>query len=376
MDLRLAGRSALAALALALATPAAAGAQGTPTGSSYANQANAAETGAAPAIARKQAVHIARRDPSVAETRDRYGHLTYSVEHKPGVWQVGFFAHGGERAQVVVDEATGAVRESWTGYQVAWQMARGYPGQFGHKLNAPYVWLPLCALFLLGLVDWRRPWRVAHLDLAVLLAFGVSHIFFNAGYIGVSVPLVYPPLVYLLIRMLWVGGGRRSSGLRPSAPVMWLAVATVFLMGFRVALNVADSGVIDVGYAGVIGADKITHGDPIYGAFPPDNPFGDTYGPANYYPYVPFELAMPWHGSWDELPAAHGAAILFDLLTVGGPSGATWAWCWPSPGPATRTRPSRSNRTRTTRWSPPSSYGRSLPLPGRPLVVPSSGWRR
>ncbi|MCH8181529.1 MAG: glutaminase, partial [Proteobacteria bacterium] len=30
--------------------------------------------------------------------------------------------------------------------------------------------------------------------------------------------------------------------------------------------------------------------------FPEDNRFGDTYGPANYYAYVPFELALPWSG--------------------------------------------------------------------------------
>ena len=45
-------------------------------------------------------------------------------------------------------------------------------------------------------------------------------------------------------------------------------------------------------------------------------PFGDTYGPANYAAYVPFELAMPWSGEWDALPAAHAAAIFFDLATV------------------------------------------------------------
>ena len=55
----------------------------------------------------------------------------------------------------------------------------------------------------------------------------------------------------------------------------------VFLIAFRVALNIADSGVIDVGYAGVVGADKITDGEPIYGddTFPDDNRTGDTYGP-------------------------------------------------------------------------------------------------
>jgi hypothetical protein len=44
---------------------------------------------------------------------------------------------------------------------------------------------------------------------------------------------------------------------------------------------------------------------------------GDTYGPVNYLLYVPFEQAMRWSGRWDDLPAAHGAAIAFDLLTIG-----------------------------------------------------------
>jgi hypothetical protein len=101
-------------------------------------------------------------------------------------------------------------------------------------------------------------------------------------------------------------------------PAAWLAIAAVFLIAFRVTINVADSGVIDVGYAGTIGADRIAHGQPLYGEgeFPAENPFGDTYGPANYYAYVPFELALPWTGEWDELAASHAAAIAFDLATV------------------------------------------------------------
>jgi hypothetical protein len=120
--------------------------------------------------------------------------------------------------------------------------------------------------------------------------------------------------------MLWVGFRGPGEGLRPSAPIAWLAIAAFFLLGFRVALNIADSGVIDVGYAGVIGADKIVAGDPLYGAgvFPTDNPFGDTYGPLNYYVYVPFELVFSWDGDWDQLPAAHAAALFFDLACAAG----------------------------------------------------------
>ena len=92
------------------------------------------------------------------------------------------------------------------------------------------------------------------------------------------------------------------------------------LCGLRFTANVVDSGVIDVGYAGVIGADRITHGEEIYGeaAFPENNPRGDTYGPFNYMAYVPFELALPWSGDWDDLPAAHAAAIFFDLAAIVG----------------------------------------------------------
>ena len=91
----------------------------------------------------------------------------------------------------------------------------------------------------------------------------------------------------------------------------------MFLLGFRIALNVTDSNVIDVGYAGVIGADKVVHGKPLYGGWPSDNEHGDTYGPVNYEAYVPFEQAFGWSGTWDDLPAAHAAAIAFDLLALG-----------------------------------------------------------
>src|SRR5262249_37913586 len=72
----------------------------------------------------------------------------------------------------------------------------------------------------------------------------------------------------------------------------------------------------DVGYAGVIGADKLIHGKPLYAQWPTDNVTGDTYGPVNYYAYVPFRELFGWSGSWDELPAGHAAAIGFDLLTM------------------------------------------------------------
>jgi hypothetical protein len=92
-------------------------------------------------------------------------------------------------------------------------------------------------------------------------------------------------------------------------------VGLVLLVAFRVGLNLADSHVIDVGYASVVGADRIAHGDELY----VDNDVhGDTYGPMNYLAYIPFETALPWSGEWDSVPAAHAAAIAFDLLTIVG----------------------------------------------------------
>ena len=140
----------------------------------------------------------------------------------------------------------------------------------------------------------------------MLLGFGASHFFFNRGEISTSVPLAYPVLLYVLARMLWIGfrPRERRERLVPHVPMVWLALALVFLVGFRVALNVVDSSVIDVGYAGVIGADKITHGHGLYDSpsFAKDNEHGDTYGPVNYLAYVPFEQALPFDGTWGDLP--------------------------------------------------------------------------
>jgi hypothetical protein len=289
-------------LALALAAPTAAGAAKD-------------EVPTATDITATEASAAAAKDPNVLKEEREHPELAPSPTFHNEKWEVGWFEDNHEYALVMVDPQTGKVTESWTGYQVAWEMARGYSGEFAHSLNSPFIWLPLCLFFLVGLFDWKRWRRPANLDLLVLLGFGVSHFFFNQGNIGVSVPLAYPVLVYLLGRCLWIGFRGRGSGLRPVWPTMWLLIAALFLMGFRVGLNMADAGAIDVGYAGVTGAHKIVHGEPLYGNWPEDIHSGDTYGPVNYAAYVPFEVIWPYTGEWDDLPAAHGASISFDIAT-------------------------------------------------------------
>jgi hypothetical protein len=266
---------------------------------------------------------IAARLPKMRAVRAEYrGSYGGAYLRSPFRWQVSYFSRDGKKeiGQVIIDDLSGRVLEAWTGFQVPWQMARGYPGAFGRHVDALYVWLPMCALFFLAFFDFRRPFSLLHLDLLVLLSFSVSLAFFNHAHIYASVPLAYPPLVYLLARMLALARTSRRASARPLrllVPARWLALAAVFLIGFRIALNVTDSNVIDVGYAGVIGAQRIVDGKPLYGGYPRDNEHGDTYGPANYVAYIPFESAFGFSGRWDELPAAHGAAIAFDLLAVG-----------------------------------------------------------
>ena len=98
----------------------------------------------------------------------------------------------------------------------------------------------------------------------------------------------------------------------------------MFAVGFRVGLNHERSFVLDVGYAGVIGADRLANGETPYGNFPrrdtgkpcaePDaegdigdwiqengrcetaNALGDTYGPVNYHAYLPGFWLFGWSG--------------------------------------------------------------------------------
>lgn len=264
---------------------------------------------------------IAEALPKMRAVRRKYpGSYGGAYLKGPERWQVSFFSKKGakEIGQVIVADASGRVLEQWTGFQVAWSMARGYQGAFGEHVNALYIWIPLCVLFFVPFFDWRRPFSLLHLDLLVLLSFSVSLAFFNHAHIYASVPLTYPPLLYLLARMLALLWRRSRPTMPPRLliPAPWLALGVVFLLGFRIALNVTDANVIDVGYAGVIGAQRIVDGRSLYGGYPADNEHGDTYGPVNYEAYVPFEQIFGWSGTWDDLPAAHAASVFFDLLAV------------------------------------------------------------
>jgi hypothetical protein len=275
-------------------------------------------------LSAREAIAAANRADAVRDERAQSPGIYPIVFQRGDEWQVSYFtgpeANRTEVAQAIVDGRTGEVLGAWHDTQLTNPLARGYSGAIAQKVNAPYVWLPLCVLFLLPFFDPRRPFRLLHLDLLVLLGLGVSLFFFNRAEITASVTLTYPVLLYVFARMLWSGflPRERPGPLIPVIPVRWVAIAALLLVAGRVALNIVDSHVIDIGVAGVVGADHITHGEELYaGNFAQGLAIrGDVYAPFNYLAYIPFELIFPWSGHWDDVPAAHAAAIAFDLLTA------------------------------------------------------------
>ncbi len=347
-------RRALALACCALFLGSATAFAATPTRPVYDARGRIIETPFAPVpvtaqLTEKQAIAVFLAKPKVHDWVSRYPKKDLQTDAEFSKtfreWTVHVWAgKPGEIARGVVVDDSSVVREAWTGPQVAWKMARGTDGAFGGKdINSGPVWLGFCFVFLLGLADFRRPLSLRNLDLLVLVSFTVSLWFFNRGDVFTSMPLVYPPLLYLLGRMLFsvVRGPVRA------APAIWpvwlLAAATVFLAGFRIGLNVQSSNVIDVGFSGVVGAQRIAHGEAPYGHFPQDkgkacgptyaggeiplriqsngrcenaNPQGDTYGPVAYEAYLPGHGIFGWTGKWDKLWAAHFTAIAADLLCL------------------------------------------------------------
>jgi hypothetical protein len=352
--------ASLAALAAVVLAPAALGAPSTLTAPVFDGKGHLIQTPFVPAqpgprLTEKGALRVFERYPKVAAWLARYPHSGRSddetYEKKSGEWTVQiWWGSAGEIAEGKVLDATGDVVEAWTGPQVAWGMARGSPGAFGGTaINNPWVWGSFCAVFLLGLADLRRPLSLRNLDLVMLLSPTASLWYFNHGDVFTSVPLFYPLLVWVVLRGTWIGVRNRGTPGMPRWPIWVLLGATIFLAGFRVGLNVERSNVIDVGYSGVIGAERIVKGQAPWGNFPveqrpngkyllpcglPDasgeirdrvqtngrcesaNPQGDTYGPVAYESYIPGYAVLGWTGKWDDLPAAHFTSIAFDLLTL------------------------------------------------------------
>jgi hypothetical protein len=278
-----------------------------------------------PRLSEHKAIKLAAASPEVRGELSEHGPYSTRATYEDGEWTVRFYVDetgavggrptdwGKEVAIVGVDDETWVLTYVYTGDQVGWNMARGVKGAYGKQANYWWVWLPLSVAFAAAFWRTDRLFSVRHLDIVALLGFLVSHGFYRQGIVFEAVVLWYPPLVYLFARTLLMGFGIGERVEKTSNLPMWLLMVLAGLAGGLVlSLNV-DSRVIDVGYAGVVGADRILDGTIPYGNMPADVGTGDTYGPLNYLLYVPFVLMFGFSGEWDFLPAAH-ALTLFSFV--------------------------------------------------------------
>ena len=181
--------------------------------------------------------------------------------------------------------------------------------------------VPWAALFVLGLVDWRRPWRVEHLDLLALAGFFPVAMLLSDDVSQPGLWLAAICLGWLFSRMLGAAFGTwRMPELRPSLSSQRLVWAILLLLLIR-AGSLAGSNILDVGQASSLGAWRVLHGLHLYGAVSWPGPGGfriyhpDSYGPFAYYAYIPFVVVFPL------VPAVIATllpALCFDALTVAG----------------------------------------------------------
>ena len=281
-----------------------------------------------PTLSEGEAVKLAASDAEIRGELSEHGAYTTGARYEDGRWTVRFYVDetgmvggrptekGKEVASVELDDETWVISSVQTGDQVGWLMARGISGAYGKQANFPWVWGPLALAFVLAFVRTDKLFSLRNLDVAMLLGFLVSHSFFRQGIVLEAVVLWYPPLIYLLGRTLLMGFGVGEKVEKTSNLPTWLLLLLAGLAtGLILALN-TDSRVIDVGYAGVVGADRILGGEIPYGNMPADVGTGDTYGPLNYLLYVPFVLMFGFSGNWDFLPAAH-ALTMFSFVAGG-----------------------------------------------------------
>ncbi len=186
-------------------------------------------------------------------------------------------------------------------------------------LHPLLIAVPWAACFVLGLFDWRRPWRVEHLDLLALAGFFPVAMLLSDDVPRAALWLAAACLGWLFARMLGAAfGAWRMPGLRPSISSRRLGMAILILLLVRIG-SVAAGNISDVGQASWLGAWRVLHGLHLYGAVSWQGPAGfhiyrpDSYGPFAYYAYIPFVAVFP-----PALLATLLPALCFDALTLAG----------------------------------------------------------
>jgi Glycosyltransferase family 87 len=187
------------------------------------------------------------------------------------------------------------------------------------------VAVPWAACFVLGLLDPRRPWQVGHLDLLALAGFFPVAMLLSDDLSPAGLWLAAVCLGWLFARMLGAAlGAWRLPELRPSISSRRLGLAVLVLLAVRIG-SLAGGDIADVGRASSLGAWRVLHGLPLYGAVSWQWPGGvqiyhpDSYGPFAYYAYLPFAAVFrPASALVPAVLATLVPAVCFDLLTLAG----------------------------------------------------------
>ncbi|MBV9606993.1 MAG: hypothetical protein JO027_17910 [Solirubrobacterales bacterium] len=261
----------------------------------------------------RRALAIAETAPKLDAIHRAHHPLRYVVD----VWganhyEIYFLFHGKLIADQIVS-AHGQLGPTYTGGLMLGIYARGH---YGQVFDSPWVLVPFTLMFLAPILLLRRCSWLTRLDIAAVLLFFVSYWRFDTAHLESSVWLFYPPLLYLLVRMLIRGLRPRSfSGkIDVRLPTVVMAIGLLALVAGRIVVTLLPANVLDVGTASALGAHRILLGQPIYY---PTLGHPDTYGPLAYLAYVPF-LALTKGYSWSYLLPVREATIGFDLLTIAG----------------------------------------------------------
>jgi hypothetical protein len=268
-------------------------------------------------LSAREAVAVAQRDAKV-RSELKAGPLVAQALVLSDRWLVNFKRGGKVEVEVELDGRSGKVQFDARGRELQWPLlAHGQHGPAVRRLHA--IMIATGLLFFAVFFDPRRLRRMLHLDLLALLALGTSFGFADAGNPHLATPLMYPPLLYLLGRMIWLGWRGRpqpDDGRLTWAGPRLLLGGLVLLLAARYGWAIADGAVNDIGYASLFGADSIRQGFDLYNSAPGQGDL-DAYGPFMYVAYIPFTWLFPFDLAHAHTQGAQAAAMVWDLATIG-----------------------------------------------------------
>ena len=225
---------------------------------------------------------------------------------------------------MIIDDATGRVLEQWTGFQVAWTMARGYPGAFGRHVNALYIWLPLCAAVPAAV--HRLPPAASRCCTSTCSCCCRSRSRWRSSTTRTSTRRCRSPIRRCCTCSCACSGccaargphaGATPRPLRLLVPAPWLAFGVVFLLGFRIA---PERHRRERDRRRLRGRDRraarSSTTSRCTGTGRQTTNTATPTGRSTTRPTCRSSRSSAGAARWDDLPAAHAAAIVFDLLAL------------------------------------------------------------